>query len=322
MASGSFAGSYSQDSLSSSSWQCLDASSGSNSCNSSPLHRLQGAGLLGASPGAAVSSALGSSKLSILSSPQMPQPGGPLLTPMSSPQIRPYSLTNTPHMHGQIHGQMQGFSNASPSTNHSWNAGCNADISAGSSSQQAGGAHMGGQRILLPGGHVLEYGSSVLQHPRRTGNGPTATGDPQLQRPFRGNTPFRFSQGRTAFAPPPRSPAPAAAPAAKPAAAAGAAAACAAAAAGAPAPAQGAKSATAAGAAPGYYAHVSLQEGLAQLWSAEQLQGAAGGRLFNVQQLAWHPVGEPDPDAQDMYNFQVNPTLCFSPQTHRFDSQV
>jgi hypothetical protein len=58
-------------------------------------------------------------------------------------------------------------------------------------------------------------------------------------------------------------------------------------------------------AAPGSYASVTLQEGLALLWSAEQLQAAAGGLLFNVQHLAWHPVGEPDPDAQDMYNFQV-----------------
>lgn len=52
-------------------------------------------------------------------------------------------------------------------------------------------------------------------------------------------------------------------------------------------------------------AHVSLDEGLKQLWTGEQLQSAKGGRLFNIEQrMAWQPVGEPDPGAQDLYDFQ------------------
>lgn len=50
---------------------------------------------------------------------------------------------------------------------------------------------------------------------------------------------------------------------------------------------------------------VSLDEGLKQLWTGEQLQSAKGGRLFNIEQrMAWQPVGEPDPGAQDLYDFQ------------------
>lgn len=60
----------------------------------------------------------------------------------------------------------------------------------------------------------------------------------------------------------------------------------------------------AAASSPSEWSQASLEEGLKQLWSAEQLLQARGGRLFNVQQLAWHPVGEPDPCPQDMYNFQ------------------
>jgi hypothetical protein len=34
------------------------------------------------------------------------------------------------------------------------------------------------------------------------------------------------------------------------------------------------------------------------------LAGSKGGRLYNVQQLAWHPEGDLEFTAQDMYNFQ------------------
>jgi hypothetical protein len=47
-----------------------------------------------------------------------------------------------------------------------------------------------------------------------------------------------------------------------------------------------------------------VEEGLGSLWSVEQLQASKGGLLFNVQQLAWLPVGDPDPAAQELYNFQ------------------
>lgn len=53
-------------------------------------------------------------------------------------------------------------------------------------------------------------------------------------------------------------------------------------------------------------AHISLDEGLKQLWTGEQLQNAKGGRLFNIEQrMAWQPVGEPDPDAQDLFDFSI-----------------
>jgi hypothetical protein len=47
-----------------------------------------------------------------------------------------------------------------------------------------------------------------------------------------------------------------------------------------------------------------LEVGLQQLWSAEELANSRGGRLYNVQQLAWHPEGNPELTPQDMYNFQ------------------
>jgi hypothetical protein len=44
-----------------------------------------------------------------------------------------------------------------------------------------------------------------------------------------------------------------------------------------------------------------LEVGLQQLWSAEELANSRGGRLYNVQQLAWHPDGNPELTPQDMY---------------------
>jgi hypothetical protein len=47
-----------------------------------------------------------------------------------------------------------------------------------------------------------------------------------------------------------------------------------------------------------------LEFGPQQLWSAEELANSRGGRLYNVQLLAWHPQGNPELTLQDMYNFQ------------------
>jgi hypothetical protein len=83
-------------------------------------------------------------------------------------------------------------------------------------------------------------------------------------------------------------------------------------------PAQGADDAARAGKTkaavvrgPSCLAHVPLEEGLKQLWSGEQLQRSKGGSLFNVQQLAWHPVGEPDPTSQDMVRLLRMRAVCF-----------
>ena len=54
----------------------------------------------------------------------------------------------------------------------------------------------------------------------------------------------------------------------------------------------------------GPWGQISLEVGLKQLWSAEELAGSKGGRLYNVQQLAWNPEGDLEFTAQDMYNFQ------------------
>lgn len=43
--------------------------------------------------------------------------------------------------------------------------------------------------------------------------------------------------------------------------------------------------------------------GLPQLWSRERLHAAPGGIMFNVQQFAWQPAGEPNITGQDMYDF-------------------
>jgi hypothetical protein len=53
----------------------------------------------------------------------------------------------------------------------------------------------------------------------------------------------------------------------------------------------------------GKYADVSLMSGLQQLWSREQLHAAPGGTMYNVQQIAWQPMGEPNITGQDMYDF-------------------
>ena len=52
------------------------------------------------------------------------------------------------------------------------------------------------------------------------------------------------------------------------------------------------------------WGEISLEVGLKQLWSAEELAGSRGGGLYNVQQLAWHPEGSLEFTPQDMYNFQ------------------
>jgi hypothetical protein len=42
-----------------------------------------------------------------------------------------------------------------------------------------------------------------------------------------------------------------------------------------------------------------------QLWTGQQLCASVGGSLFNTEQrMAWQPVGEPEPGAQDLYDFQ------------------
>jgi hypothetical protein len=43
--------------------------------------------------------------------------------------------------------------------------------------------------------------------------------------------------------------------------------------------------------------------GLQQLWSREQLCLAAGGVMYNVQQIAWQHIGDPNITSQDMYDF-------------------
>jgi hypothetical protein len=54
---------------------------------------------------------------------------------------------------------------------------------------------------------------------------------------------------------------------------------------------------------PGPWNEVSLEVGLKQLWSAEELASSKGGQLYNVQQLAWPPEGKLEFTPQDMYNF-------------------
>lgn len=124
------------------------------------------------------------------------------------------------------------------------------------------------------------------QHQHQPGRIPAPTGSgPYMQHPFRGNTPLTSAKGlqhsqggagsRSDLTPVSSAVSSAADPSSTP--------------------------------APrflGPWGEVSLEVGLKQLWSAEELAGSKGGRLYNVQQLAWHLEGDLEFTAQDMYNFQ------------------
>lgn len=287
ISSGSPPGSFSGlDSASSSSWQCVDPITGSN--HSSPSYMsLQNRSRLGSGcPAAMPATSAGSPAqctgfLQIVSGSEMPQPH---MNALTAPQVLPQG----------INSMGQGLAGIAPGSglimlgSNGWPAGSVLSQGLMQVAQANSQPFFAGAGFLGEHGPMLHHGIDyqaprMAQQQQPGGNCP----QPGLRR-FRGNSTFA-PKGHPTNSTPSRSAAPASAGGV------------------AVKPAQGADDAAAAGKAEGAVvkglsclAHVPLEDGLKQLWSGEQLQCSKGGSLFNVQQLAWHPVGEPEPTSQDM----------------------
>ena len=297
-----------RDSMSSVSWHGLEPLSNSNTSSPSfgAMHQHRGSRLApAASAGPHGPGSHSNSMLCIVSAPEMPPQ---MLQHQQQQQLGQggpgfyHAMHDGPASFSQ--GQVVQGSGGPAMMNHSYPAGARmGHASTGTPMnmpQRPAGGAVGGPCPRGTYTPVYDQGPGMLmQHQRQPGriSAPTGSGA-YMQRPFRGNRPFSFGKGRQ------HSQVRAGTPSG-PLAAAGA---------GRVTPISSTVSSNPANPTnqapnpgprfPGPWGDVSLEDGLKQLWSAEELAGARGGRLYNVQQLAWHPVGDPDPTPQDMYNFQ------------------
>jgi hypothetical protein len=232
--------------------------------------------------------------LRIVSAPEMPQPN-------------PSALT-APHIMAQgINNMGQGIAGVAPASglivlgNNGWPAGSPLNqglmqVPPGNGQPFFAGASLLGQHGTMLSG--LDYQAPCLAPQQSVRFNPGGNYSQPGPHRFKGSSTLA-RKGRPANSAPSRS--------AEPASAGGAAA----------QPSCGAGEAAAAGKpeaavvkGPSCLAHVPLEQGLKQLWSGEQLQRSKGGSLFNVQQLAWHPAGEPDPTSQDMVGLLRMQAVC------------